>query len=33
MIKNPPAVQEMQVESLGWEDPNHRVTKEWDITE
>ena len=21
MVKNPPAVQEMQVQSLGWEDP------------
>ena len=21
MVKNPPAIQEMQVQSLGWEDP------------
>ena len=21
MVKNPPAVQEMQIQSLGWEDP------------
>ena len=29
MVKNPPAMQEIQVQSLGWEDPQRR---EWQPT-
>ena len=37
VVKNPPAKQEMQVQSLGWEDPlekemaNHSSTLAWEI--
>ena len=37
MVKNPPAMQEMQVQSLGWEDPlkkemaTHSSTPAWEI--
>ena len=37
MIKNPPALQEMQLRSLGWEDPlekemaTHSSTLAWEI--
>ena len=37
VVKNPPAMQEMQVQSLGWEDPlkkemaTHSSTPAWEI--